>query len=78
MLVHQCHSSVISSDFRDYSWLRLGLGVGKWSRLKSCSRSTIYVDPGTHLTQQNQDLRCLSVIIEIKHLFDPLGLMEML
>ncbi len=33
MLVHQCHSSVISSDFRIYSWVRLGLGVGKWSRL---------------------------------------------
>ncbi len=23
----------VSSDLRDYSWLRLGLGVGKWSRL---------------------------------------------
>ncbi len=23
-----CHSSIISSDFRDYSWLRLGLDVG--------------------------------------------------
>ncbi len=23
---------LISSDFRDYSWVRLGLGVGKWSR----------------------------------------------
>ncbi len=33
MLVHQYHSSIISSDFRDYSWLRLGLGVGIWSRL---------------------------------------------
>ncbi len=32
LLVHQCHSSIISSDFRDYSWLRLGLDVGKWSR----------------------------------------------
>ncbi len=31
MLVQQCHSSMISYDFRDYSWL--GLGVGKWSRL---------------------------------------------
>ncbi len=27
------HSSIVSSYFRDYSWLRLGLGVGKWSRL---------------------------------------------
>ncbi len=26
-------TSIISSDFRDYSWLRLGLGLGKWSRL---------------------------------------------
>ncbi len=33
MLVQQCHSSIISYDFMDYSWLRLGLGVGKWSRL---------------------------------------------
>ncbi len=33
LLVHQCHSSIISPDFRDYSWLRLGVGVGKWSRL---------------------------------------------
>ncbi len=32
LLVHQCHSSIISSDLRDYLWLRLGLGVGKWSR----------------------------------------------
>ncbi len=30
---NQCHSSIITSDFRDYSWVRLGLGVGKWSRL---------------------------------------------
>ncbi len=33
VLVHQCHSSIISSEFRDYSWLRLGLGVEIWSRL---------------------------------------------
>ncbi len=33
LLVHQCYSSIISSDFRDYSWVRLGLGVGKLSRL---------------------------------------------
>ncbi len=35
VLVHLCHSSIIFSDFRDFSWLRLGLGVGvgKWSRL---------------------------------------------
>ncbi len=25
-------ASIISSEFRDYSWLRLGLGVGIWSR----------------------------------------------
>jgi len=36
LLVHQCHSSIISSGFRDYSCLRLGLGVGKWSRLNVC------------------------------------------
>ncbi len=28
MPVHQCNSSISSSDFRDYSWVRLGLGVG--------------------------------------------------
>ncbi len=28
-----CHSSIISSDFRDCSWLSLGLAVGKLSRL---------------------------------------------
>ncbi len=33
VLVYQCHSSIISSDFGDYSYLRLGLGVGKWSIL---------------------------------------------
>ncbi len=28
VLVHQFPSSIVSSDFRDYSWLRLGLGLG--------------------------------------------------
>ncbi len=59
MLVHQCHSSIISSDFRYYSWLMLGLGVGKWSRLhfwiEMLSQGQ-QNDPGTHLTQQNQDV----------------------
>ncbi len=31
--LHQCHLSIISSDFMDYAWLRLGVGVGIWSRL---------------------------------------------
>ncbi len=33
---------MISSNFRDYLWVRLDLGV--------------YVDPETHLTQQNHDV----------------------
>ncbi len=33
MPVHQCYSSISSSDFRDYSWVRLGLDVGIWLRL---------------------------------------------
>ncbi len=30
VLVNQCHSFIISSGFRDYSWLRLGIGVWIW------------------------------------------------
>ncbi len=58
MLVHQCHSSIISSDFRDYSWLRLGLGVGKCSRLDFWikmlfqGQQNMFTKYGTHLTQK--------------------------
>ncbi len=55
MLVHQCHSSIISSDFRDYSWVRLGLGVGKLSRLNFWIKM-LFQNVVTHLTQQNQDV----------------------
>ncbi len=54
-----CHSSIISSNFWDYSWVRLGLGVEKWSRfnfwINILFQGQQYVDPGTHLTRQNQD-----------------------
>ncbi len=44
-----------SSDSRDYSWLRLDLDVGKWSRFKFWIKMLFGLS-GTHLTQQNQDV----------------------
>ncbi len=55
MLVQQCHSSIISYDFRDYSWLRLGLGVGKWSRLHFFLIKMLF--QGQQYMMINQDVR---------------------
>ncbi len=57
LLVHQCHSSIISSDFRDYSWVRLGQ-VSIFG-LKYC-------DPETHLSKQNQDV-LLGQLFDLGH-----------
>ncbi len=58
-----CHSSIMSSDFKDYSWIRkVRLRFREMVNITFLDKnvvpgSTIYVDPGTHLTQQNQDVR---------------------
>ncbi len=40
--------------------VKVSLGVGKWSRFKFWIK--IYVDAGTHLTQQNQEVLVKCII----------------
>jgi len=50
------------SDFRDYFWVGLDIGVGIWFLDRNVvPGSTKYVDPGTSLTWQNQDVRLSSL-----------------